>query len=84
MRGVSAVQVVRRGLITALTAPIRMYQAVLSPLMPPSCRFTPSCSTYALKAIERHGPFRGVWLGTKRICRCHPWGGSGYDPVPDA
>jgi putative membrane protein insertion efficiency factor len=46
-------------------------------------RFTPTCSTYAIQAIERHGPVKGVWLGTKRICRCHPWGRSGYDPVPE-
>ena len=71
-----------RWLTAALTAPIRFYRAALSPLMPPSCRFTPTCSAYALAAIERHGPLRGLWLGTTRICRCHPWGGSGYDPVP--
>jgi putative membrane protein insertion efficiency factor len=67
-----------------LTAPIRAYKFAISPLFPPSCRFTPTCSTYALQAIEAHGPVRGLWLGTKRICRCHPWGGSGYDPVPEA
>ena len=67
-----------------LTAPIRAYQLAMSPLLPSSCRFTPSCSHYAIAAIERHGAIKGVWLGTKRICRCHPWGGSGYDPVPDA
>ena len=75
---------VRQGLATALVAPIRAYQVVLSPLLPPSCRFTPTCSTYAIAAIQAHGPVQGLWLGTKRICRCHPWGGSGYDPVPDA
>ena len=73
-----------RWLSAALIAPIRVYKAVLSPLLPPSCRFTPTCSTYAIAAIATHGPVRGLWLGTKRICRCHPWGGSGYDPVPDA
>ena len=81
MRWLIAVQ---KGLATALVAPIRAYQVVLSPLLPPSCRFTPTCSTYAIQAIQAHGPVRGLWLGTKRICRCHPWGGSGYDPVPDA
>ena len=73
-----------RWLTAALVAPIRAYKLAISPLLPPSCRFTPTCSTYALQAIERHGPLRGLWLGTTRICRCHPWGGSGYDPVPDA
>ncbi len=72
-----------RWLTAALVAPIRGYKLLLSPLMPPSCRFQPTCSSYAIEAIERHGPVRGVWLGTKRICRCHPWGGSGYDPVPE-
>lgn len=66
-----------------LIAPIRLWQVTLSHLLPPSCRFTPSCSTYAITAIERHGPIKGVWLGTLRILRCHPWGGSGYDPVPE-
>ncbi|MBC7496288.1 MAG: membrane protein insertion efficiency factor YidD [Sphingomonadaceae bacterium] len=74
----------QQALATALVAPIRAYQVVLSPLLPPSCRFTPTCSTYAIAAIQAHGPVQGLWLGTKRICRCHPWGGSGYDPVPDA
>ena len=81
MRGLN-VATTRRALIAALTAPIRAYKLLLSPLMPPSCRFTPTCSTYAIQAIEVHGPLRGVWLGTKRLCRCHPWGGSGEDPVP--
>ncbi len=65
-----------------LTLPIRAYQRVLSPLLPKSCRFEPTCSAYAIEALTRHGAARGLWLGTRRICRCHPWGGSGYDPVP--
>jgi len=60
---------------------IRFYQIVFSPLLAPSCRFHPSCSQYALTAIERHGPFRGVWLGLKRLARCHPFHPGGYDPV---
>ncbi|MDE6416679.1 MAG: membrane protein insertion efficiency factor YidD [Duncaniella sp.] len=62
--------------------PIRFYKGCISPMFPPSCRFTPTCSTYMLEAIMKHGILRGSWLGIKRIMRCHPWGGSGYDPVP--
>ena len=65
-----------------LIAPIRLYQRFLSPLLPPSCRFTPSCSHYAAEALARHGPVKGGWLALRRIGRCHPWGGAGYDPVP--
>lgn len=61
---------------------IRFYQLFLSPLMGKNCRFQPTCSHYMLEAIRVHGPFKGVWLGSKRITRCHPWGGEGYDPVP--
>ncbi|WP_141400617.1 membrane protein insertion efficiency factor YidD [Magnetospirillum sp. 15-1] len=63
---------------------IRLYQLLLSPVLPASCRFTPSCSAYAMQAIEEHGPVGGSWLGVKRICRCHPWNDGGYDPVPPA
>lgn len=62
--------------------PIRFYQLFISPLFPPACRFTPTCSAYAIEAIMKHGVIRGTWLTLKRISRCHPWGGSGYDPVP--
>ena len=61
---------------------IRLYQYTISPLLPPSCRFTPSCSVYGVEAIKKHGPFKGGWLTLKRISRCNPWGGNGYDPVP--
>lgn len=61
---------------------IRFYQVAISPLKPPSCRFTPTCSQYAIEAIKKHGPFKGLYLVIRRILRCHPWGGSGYDPVP--
>lgn len=65
-----------------MTAMIRFYQMYISVLLPPSCRYLPTCSEYTLLAIETHGPARGVWLGLKRIARCHPWGGRGFDPVP--
>ena len=65
-----------------LIAPIRVYQWTLSPLLGVNCRYAPSCSEYAAEAIAAHGPLRGLWLATRRISRCHPWGGSGYDPVP--
>lgn len=66
-----------------LRALIRAYQLVISPLFGPSCRFAPSCSSYAMEAIARHGPLRGSWLALQRILRCHPWNAGGYDPVPD-
>lgn len=72
----------RRAVIFLLCLPIRFYQVCISPMTPPSCRFTPTCSQYAIEAIRRHGPLRGSWLALRRILRCHPWGGSGYDPVP--
>ena len=65
-----------------LVLPIRAYQTFLSPLLGPSCRFTPTCSEYARQAILKHGPFKGLALAIWRILRCNPWGGSGYDPVP--
>jgi len=61
---------------------IRLYQLCISPLLPKSCRFTPSCSEYTANAIAKYGIIRGSYLGVKRILRCHPFGGSGYDPVP--
>jgi len=62
---------------------IRIYQMLISPLKRvPTCRFTPTCSQYALEAFRKYGPLKGGWLALRRILRCHPWGGSGYDPVP--
>ncbi len=61
---------------------IRFYQLSISPLFPPSCRYTPTCSAYGVEALKKYGPFRGGWLTVKRILSCNPWGGSGYDPVP--
>ncbi len=62
---------------------VRFYQTAISPFTPSSCRYTPTCSSYMLEALKKHGLFLGGWLGVKRILSCHPWGGSGYDPVPD-
>ena len=61
---------------------IRFYQYVISPILGPKCRYTPTCSHYALEALQKHGPVKGLWLAIKRISSCHPWGGHGYDPVP--
>ncbi len=61
---------------------IKLYQWILSPLLGPKCRFTPSCSHYAIEALKKYGFFKGGWLAIRRISRCHPWGGQGYDPVP--
>ena len=77
----------RRGLqrlsVLVLQVLIRVYQLLLSPLLPPSCRYLPSCSDYAVEAIGRHGAIVGVGLAARRFARCHPWGSSGYDPVPE-
>ena len=62
---------------------IKVYQNFISPLLPPTCRYQPTCSHYTKEALEKHGLFKGGWLALKRIASCHPWGGSGYDPVPD-
>ncbi|MCI5451033.1 membrane protein insertion efficiency factor YidD [bacterium] len=69
-------------LARGLILPIRFYQCCISPLTPPSCRFTPTCSQYAIEALRKHGPVKGLWLAIRRLLRCHPWGGHGYDPVP--
>lgn len=65
-----------------LLLPIYFYRSSISPLLPPSCRYTPTCSEYAIQALKKYGPFKGLLLAIKRIMRCHPYGGSGYDPVP--
>ena len=61
---------------------VRGYQKGISPFLPPSCRYTPTCSAYAVEALQKHGAARGGWLALRRLARCHPWGGHGFDPVP--
>lgn len=61
---------------------VQIYQTVISPLLGSNCRFTPTCSAYSIEALQKHGALRGGWLAIRRISRCHPWGGDGYDPVP--
>ncbi|MBO7261672.1 MAG: membrane protein insertion efficiency factor YidD [Alistipes sp.] len=77
-----SLNVLKRILAFPLILLVRFYQLCLSPLKPPSCRFTPTCSQYAIEALRKHGPIKGLYLTAKRLLRCHPWGGSGYDPVP--
>lgn len=79
----TASSVLKKILVFPFVVLIRFYQTCISPLTPPSCRYTPTCSAYALEAFRRHGPVKGFFLSVRRIARCNPWGGSGYDPVPD-
>jgi hypothetical protein len=65
-----------------LVFPIKLYKWFISPLLPSTCRYQPTCSTYAIQALRKHGPFKGFYLAARRILRCHPWGGHGHDPVP--
>ena len=65
-----------------LLLPVYFYKAAISPLLPASCRHVPTCSQYAIEAVKIHGPFKGFWLATRRLSKCHPWGTHGYDPVP--
>ncbi len=64
-------------------AALRFYKAAVSPMLPPACRYTPTCSEYAMEAVERYGVGRGGWLATRRLLSCHPWSRGGYDPVPE-
>jgi hypothetical protein len=61
---------------------VKIYQWVISPMLGPKCRYTPTCSQYMVEALDKYGPFKGLWLGLKRLASCHPWGGHGHDPVP--
>ena len=81
--GVYAVwQMLYKGIAKIMLGLIWFYRHCISPLTPAACRYTPTCSQYAVEAIKKYGPFKGGWLALKRILRCNPWGGSGYDPVP--
>lgn len=86
--GKRAARLAHAALLRLAMGVVRLYQICLSPLVPPSCRFQPTCSAYALEALQRFGPFKGTWLAIKRISHCHPvkWAGgrSGFDPVPHA
>jgi len=74
--------VFKKILISPFILLIEFYRHFISPYKPPTCRFTPTCSQYALEAFKKHGPIKGFYLAIRRLLRCHPWGGSGYDPVP--
>jgi uncharacterized protein len=73
---------IQRALIAPLVGLVRVYQLIISPHLPRSCRYTPTCSHYAIQALTKYGIFYGTWLAIKRVLSCHPWGGSGYDPLP--
>ena len=72
----------KKALNGLLIGMVNFYRYSISPLKPPSCRYTPTCSQYALEALKKYGPLKGTYLAVKRILSCHPWGGHGYDPVP--
>ncbi|SEL33465.1 membrane protein insertion efficiency factor YidD [Parapedobacter koreensis] len=75
-------KVIKAALGSIFLVLIKAYQLLLSPMLGASCRYSPTCSQYAVEAIRKYGPFKGGWLAVKRIARCHPWGGHGHDPVP--
>ncbi|WP_417355798.1 membrane protein insertion efficiency factor YidD [Flavobacterium sp.] len=73
----------RKIIITPFILLVRFYQGAISPFLPSACRYTPTCSQYTIEALQTHGLFKGGWLSIKRIASCNPWGGRGYDPVPE-
>jgi uncharacterized protein len=80
--GIAVIAPIDRAAATAALALLRTYKLILSPIFTGSCRFTPSCSDYMAEAIRMHGPWKGIWLGVRRLARCRPFGGHGLDPVP--
>ena len=72
----------RKVLTAMLIFLVKIYKYIISPVLPNACRYTPTCSAYAVEALQKHGPFKGTYLSFKRIISCNPWGGHGYDPVP--
>ena len=82
MRNISVISILLWPVTKMLIGLVHVYRLVLSPILGVNCRFQPSCSAYTLEALQRHGAIRGGWLALCRILKCHPWGGSGYDPVP--
>ena len=83
-RNNAAKWLISEGLKWVLKGVVRLYQLLISPWLGQNCRYEPTCSAYALTALERFGPLQGSWIAVKRIARCHPFGGTGYDPVPEA
>ncbi len=75
-------EIIKKIISSILIIPVRLYKILISPFLPQACRHVPTCSTYAIEALKVHGPIKGLWLATKRIAKCNPWGTSGYDPVP--
>ncbi len=73
---------IRKGFVLLLIIPVKIYQWIISPMLPATCRYNPTCSSYAIEALRVHGPIKGLLMGTRRILSCHPWGGHGHDPVP--
>lgn len=82
INNLAVVQWIRAGLSFLLIIPVKIYQWTISPMLPGTCRYEPTCSQYAIEALRVHGPIKGLLMGTRRILSCHPWGGHGYDPVP--
>lgn len=76
--------IISRFITWLLLIPVYIYRGAVSPLLPPSCRYTPTCSQYTIEALKKHGPIKGSYLSAKRILSCNPWGGFGYDPVPES
>lgn len=79
---IKALHLIKSSIVFILIIPIKIYKYLISPYLPMACRYTPSCSQYAIEALQKHGPIKGMYLAIKRILSCNPWGGHGYDPVP--